>query len=172
MKVMGIDGSSKKTGIAVYDGNLREYKCLDFSKIKNYDERYPSMVYAVEDCITKFKPDVVYVEDTWEKNQGFNNVATLKKLSYILGTFRFICLEKNIPFNLIFPTEWRKAIGMETGKLKRPELKQLAIKYVKDKYGIEVCDDVAEAICIAEAGFKINHSLFERYNGEKGEKIL
>lgn len=161
MKIMGIDGSSKKTGIALYDGKLKEFMLLDSSRVKEYDDRFPVMVDNIKDQITRLNPDIVYLEDTWEKNQGFNNVATLKKLSYIVGAVRFICKEKNIPFNLIFPSEWRRIIGMETGKLKRPELKQLAIDYVSTHYGAMVTDDVAEAICIAEAGYRINEQLFK-----------
>lgn len=161
MKIMGIDSSSKKTGIAIYNNNhLAEHFLLDYSKIRDYDRRFPQMVQDIEKHITDLAPDVVYVEDTWEKNQGFNNVATLKKLSYILGAIRHICLTHKIPFNLIFPSEWRSTIGMQTGKLNREELKQLSKDYVDEKYGAKVNDDVADAICIAEAGNIINERIF------------
>ena len=161
MKIMGIDSSSKKTGIAIKNNHhLKEHFLVDYSKVKDYDRRFPQMVQNIEKHITELKPDVVYVEDTWEKNQGFNNVATLKKLSYILGAIRHICLTNNTPFNLIFPSEWRSTIGMQTGKLNREELKQLAIDYVYERYGIKGDDNEAEAICIADAGDIINERIF------------
>ena len=48
------------------------------------------------------------------------------------------------------PSEWRKVCKIK-GKC-RKELKENAIKYVKNKYNIKVCDDEADAICIAEYG--------------------
>lgn len=35
--------------------------------------------------------------------------------------------------------------------IKREQLKQEAIDYVKEKYNIEVNDDIADAICIGDA---------------------
>ena len=49
--------------------------------------------------------------------------------------------------------EWRKYCNIK-GK-KREELKQNAVNYIKNKYKIEVNDDTAESICIAEYGNSI-----------------
>jgi hypothetical protein len=52
-------------------------------------------------------------------------------------------------FNTIRPTEFRKELDFVQGKnVKREELKQQAINYVKKIYNLEVNDDVADAICI------------------------
>lgn len=39
--------------------------------------------------------------------------------------------------------------------IKRDQLKKEAIDYVKDKYKIDVCDDIADAICIGDAVVKM-----------------
>lgn len=161
MKVMGIDSSSQKTGIAMYNGVLQFYDLVDFTHIRDYDTRFESMIGELNSQIETLKPDVIYVEDTWEKAGGFNNTATVKKLSYIVGAIHGICSLAEIPFNLIYPSEWRKTIGLQTSKLKRNELKRLSIDYVVKQHGASVNDDVADAICIAEAGYILNSELFE-----------
>lgn len=161
MKVMGIDSSSQKTGVAMYNGVLQYYDLLDFASVGDYDTRFGEMIRAIGDEIDKLKPDIVYVEDTWEKSGGFNNTATVKKLSYLVGAIRCLCLQRNIPFNLIYPSEWRRVVGLHTGKAKRNELKKMSVDYVAKQHGANVNDDVADAVCIAEAGYVINNELFE-----------
>jgi len=41
--------------------------------------------------------------------------------------------------------------GMDQGKKKREELKQMSIDYVKNHFNVDVNDDVADAICIGVA---------------------
>lgn len=160
MMVMGIDSSSQKTGIALYDSSLIHYDLIDLSHIRDYDERFPEMTKRIQDKIMEYRPALVYAEDTWEKLGMFNNTATVKKLSYLIGAIRYLCFQHRIPFNLIYPSEWRKVVGLKTGKMKREELKRLSIDYVARHFNVEVNDDVADAICIAEAGYIINNDLF------------
>lgn len=166
MKIMGIDSSSQKTGIAIYNGELKYSQLIDFSKIKeDYNTRFSMMTKEIQKVIEMNQPDVVYVEDTWERGMGFANTATVKKLSYIIGAVWQVCILNDIPFNLIYPSEWRKTLGFKTSKLKRAELKQMSVDYVKDTFNLDVDDNQADAICIAVAGWMINKKLFE----QKGE---
>ena len=52
---------------------------------------------------------------------------------------------------ILKPTEWRKACGFKQGRVKREQLKQQAIDFVKDVYHLQVTDDEADAICIGSA---------------------
>lgn len=163
MKVMGIDASTRITGIAIYDGELEYWNALDFSKNKDYNSRSGDMMMAIAHEIVERKPDVVYIEDTFEKRGKFDNIATMKKLCYIVGGVRMVCLTKHIPYNLILPSEWRKSIGISKGsRTERETFKERSLDYVKEKYGVtDVTDDVADAICIAEAGYILNSELFQ-----------
>ena len=38
--------------------------------------------------------------------------------------------------------------------IKRPELKKQAIEYVMKKYGLKLCEDICEAICLGDAFVK------------------
>ena len=162
MKVMGIDASTRITGVAIYDGKLKYWSALDFSKDKEYDSRSASMMMAIAHEIVERMPDVVYIEDTFEKRGKFDNIATMKKLCYVVGGVRMVCLTKHIPFNLILPSEWRKAVGISKGGVERDTFKERSLNYVRSKYGVEdVTDDVSDAICIAEAGYIQQCDLFE-----------
>jgi hypothetical protein len=54
------------------------------------------------------------------------------------------------------PSRWRGALSYNQGpKVKRSELKQQSIDYVKEHYDIEPSEDECEAICIGDASHKI-----------------
>ena len=147
MKIVGIDSSTKSTGLSFYENDsLSFYTCLDFSKIKDADDRIKQMIGALDFELKRLDPDAVFVEAQWARQ----NAQTTIKLAYIVGAIKHICLELGSGCNTTLPSQWRKAIGIK-GK-NRQEDKELAIKYVCLKHGIETNDDVAEAICIGEYG--------------------
>jgi hypothetical protein len=66
------------------------------------------------------------------------------------------CAKNQIEFNHPMPSEWRAKIGIEqSNKIKRETLKEEAILAVKNEYGINVNDDVAESILIARSAFEL-----------------
>ena len=70
--------------------------------------------------------------------------------------YKKITPKNDIVFNHPFPSEWRAKIGIEQSKkIKRETLKEEAILAVKNEYGINVNDDVAEAILIARSAFDL-----------------
>ena len=147
MKIVGIDSSTKSSGLSFYkDGELSFHTCLDFSKTKDTDDRIKQMIGALDFELKRLDPDAVFVEAQWARQ----NVQTTIKLAYIVGAIKHICLELGSGCNTTLPSQWRKAIGIK-GK-NRQEDKNLAIEYVYQKHHIEVNDDVAEAICIGEYG--------------------
>ena len=50
-----------------------------------------------------------------------------------------------------YPSEWRKLLGIGEAGVKRNALKELDKQYIREKYGLEVNDDIADAICIGLA---------------------
>ena len=57
---------------------------------------------------------------------------------------------------ILLPSQWRKALSYRQGpKVKREELKQQSLDYVKKHFRLDVCEDQAEAICINDAAHKI-----------------
>ena len=79
-----------------------------------------------------------------------NGLMTFKVLAMLLGIIQELCREHEIEFDAVAPNVWRKYAGT-AGKTRREE-KMLSVAVVKEKYGIQVTDDVAEAILIGRYG--------------------
>lgn len=153
MVICGIDGSTNKTGISVFcDSRYIKHTLVDLHKIKNINERIPKMISEMCKYIDGVKPDKILMEETVLSS----NTDTLKKLAYLAGGMMFYAHERGIEFELVLPSEWRKKIGLQqSNKIKREVLKQESIQAVKQEYGLDVQDDIADAILIARSGFDL-----------------
>ena len=153
MKVIGIDASTNKTGIAVlHDKKYIEHTLIDLHKIKDSGERIPKMMLAICDYLDKHKTDKIVMEESMMTN----NIATVKMLSSIAGAVMYYAASHGIEFELTLPTHWRKKIGLsQSNKIKRDVLKAEAIAAVKQEYGLDLTDDECESILIARSGFDL-----------------
>lgn len=151
MLVAGIDGSTKSTGISIMqDGKLEFYTLIDFHKEKDAMKRIQNMWLEISKILDQYNLDAVYMEKSIDKK----NIDTLQKLSYLAGGVMFYCTHKKIEFINPFPSEWRAKIGIkQSNKIKRDMLKAEAIIAVKKEYGLDVGDDIAEAILICRSAF-------------------
>lgn len=66
----------------------------------------------------------------------------------LLGAVYGKCVADGITFDSLRPTEWRKLADPGKKPHKREELKKWGIDKVNELYGIDVNDDVADAILI------------------------
>jgi Holliday junction resolvasome RuvABC endonuclease subunit len=141
-----IDSSSNKSGIAIFDnGTYKSNLLIDFSNDKSMDSRFCKMSLELIKTLNQYKPDIIYIEET----VVLRNAQTQRFLTRLQGVVYGWCIINDCEFNSIRPTEYRKELNFKQGKnVKRDELKQQAIDYVKNKYNLEVNDDVADAICI------------------------
>ena len=110
------------------------------------------MIGNIELFLKKHKPGLIVVEDSY----GQNDMMTLKMLSRIQGSIISWGVRHNAKVVFYTPSEWRKKVGMPivdaNGKpLKREQFKELSKIIVKQKYGIDVTDDEADAICMGLA---------------------
>lgn len=149
MITLAFDQSTNVTGYSVWkDESLIKYGVIDHSDMKNdATDRFNTMCDDIIDLIKGIKPDRVIVEDIAQHQ----NVNVLKVLARLQGIIMYHCYTLDMPIEIIAPTAWRKKLGFEQGKMKRDELKQMALNYVKSTYGYDVIEDVAEAICIGAA---------------------
>lgn len=146
-----MDTSTSSTGYAVYiSGKLHRYDLIDFKRIKNTDERIKEMILKIYEIIETEKPQIIVAEMTVVTR----NAQSQRNLTMILGAIQGKCLENNIFFSLLRPTEWRKLVNNEKEKLprKREELKQWSKQKVSDILGInDINDDISDAILIGQA---------------------
>ena len=163
MKILGIDASTKCSGICITDenGKILFHTVYDYKKNQDIDERIELMIGRFIQLFKDWNPDICYIEDTWKAGKVLN-IETTKKLTNLIGAVRCLCIQNGCCFNTIYPSSWRSAIGIDDGKnVKRDEFKQRAMEWVDKKYGLNVGDDEAEGICIANAGRIINASMCE-----------
>jgi len=154
MKIIGVDGSTTASGVAVFeDGEYLEHKLIDLHKIKDAYQRIPMMANEICKYINSVAPvDVIIMEKSMLKN----NIDTVQKLSNLAGAIMLYAYQNGIEFRHPLPSEWRKIIGLQqSSKIKREILKLEAIKAVSQEYELDVTDDVAESILLARSGFKL-----------------
>lgn len=153
MKVLSIDASTKSTGFALFDGKeLKAYKCVTASS-NDLATRIKKMVFALDEILSKNKVDIIVLEEV-RPEQGLQNIKTHKALMYLQGAFYLLIQErfKHIKIEYLYPNEWRSKCGIKTGAgVRRSLLKPLDIKFVKETYGLDVNDDIADAIGIGHA---------------------
>ncbi len=152
-KLITIDGSTKKTGIAYFcNGKYKAHHLLDYSKDPNITTRFEDMAKGLWALLDVYNPNIVYMEETYTAA----NPQTTKVLTRLQGVIYAWCMNHGCEFNTIRPSQWRKQLNFTQGKnVKREQLKEQAIKYIADNYGLNLGDDEADALCIADAVFKM-----------------
>lgn len=153
MKILSFDQSTKVSGFALFDGaKYIGSGFIDLHTITDTSERTRQMGIAICNTIKKCSPDVIIIEEV--QQQG--NADTLKKLARVQGIAIGFATANNIQLHIVEPTKWRKALNYKQGKaVKREELKQQSIDYVKQNFGFNFSEDRCEAICINVASQKI-----------------
>ena len=154
MKVAGIDASTNKTGICVFNnGEYVDHVLIDCHTEKDTMKRITMMANNICKYLNNFSDiDVIIMEKSVLKT----NIDTVQKLSNLAGIIMFYAYKNKIDFKHPIPSEWRKKIGLEqSNKVKREMLKREAIKAVQQEYGLDVTDDEAESILLARSGFDL-----------------
>lgn len=147
MKILGLDTSTTSTGYAVLDnekliscGTIKTPKKADLlDKIIYIEEHVKQIIKAKE-------VDFIVIEDLAVTRSASTTKALAGLLYHLLTEFR----KRELLVVQARPSEWRKVCGIK-GKC-RKELKENAIQHVKNVYNINVNDDEADSICIAEFG--------------------
>lgn len=147
MKILGLDTSTTNTGYAVLDnekliscGTIKTPKKADLlDKIIYIEEHIKQIIKAKE-------VDFIVIEDLAVTRSASTTKALAGLLYHLLTEFR----KRELLVVQARPSTWRSVCGIK-GKC-RKELKENAIQHVKDVYNIDVNDDEADSICIAEFG--------------------
>ena len=145
-RVIAFDQATEHFGLSIFDnGELVFYNLYNFTG--SLTARLVKIQKLLEDVVLGcWEPDFIMMEDI----QYQNGILTFKVLAMLLGVVQTACERRNIPFEAVAPNVWRKYAG--TNGKNRKEEKMLSVAAVRDKYGIKVSDDVAEAILIGRYG--------------------
>jgi Holliday junction resolvasome RuvABC endonuclease subunit len=151
MKLLAWDQSSKKSGwCLVEDGKYVQSGVIDKGEIADINTRISEMGIAICQQIKEFHPDMVVIEDI----QNQSSISTVISLARLQGFILGWCYVKHIRTEIIRPSEWRKVLKFKQGAgVKRQELKEQSLNYVKKTYDMDLPEDEGEAVCIADASW-------------------
>ena len=113
------------------------------AKGSDFEEKIFDLCNFVSKLINEREIDFVVLENV----QAQSNINTHKKLCMLLGALLELCDVEKVKYDIVSSNTWRTLIKPKKG-MKRKELKQLAQKFVLDKYGIETTEDEADSICL------------------------
>lgn len=148
MKIIALDISTTSTGISIYE-NEELQNCFAICPVgKLMRDRFEPMARSLMNVIEREQPDVIGIEDTFMGVDADTN----KFLTRLQGGVVGWSLLNNKRYYLFASSTWRSNLGFklyENGKrIKREDLKNQSIDYVKEKFGIECNDDEADSVCI------------------------
>lgn len=165
--ILSLDLSTKSSGWAVFAGEeLIDHGCISSSST-DMIKRVHLMRDGIDALLQKYPDiDTIIVEEVRpEGGYGVGNQKTHKALMYLQAALEFLIHDnysKKVKIEYIYPSSWRAAIGIKTGRgIKRTSLKEQDIDFVKVKFGVDVNDDEADAICI---GFAHNKQVDNEIN--------
>lgn len=147
-RLIAFDQATRNTGFACFEGpDLRNYGLLEASG-NDSDARLDEMAVQMRDLIRRYNPKFIVFEGVmFQKSPN-----ALIMLANLQGILRGICQERDCGYAVYAPTAWRRLMGIKQGTgITRDKLKAQAISLVREAYGIEVEEDVCEAICIGLA---------------------
>ena len=154
MKILSLDLSTKSSGWAIFeDGLLIDSGCITSSSL-DLLKRITIMKNEFINILEKHKDINKVIAEEVRPENGLQNLKTHRALMWLQGIIALALYDfnKNIELELIYPSSWRAAIGIKTGRgIKRATLKTQDVEWVKANYGLTVNDDEADAICIGYA---------------------
>jgi Holliday junction resolvasome RuvABC endonuclease subunit len=166
MRVLVLDQATRVSGWAYFENSeYVESGLIDMNKSTlSTHERSFEMAKALWKMIKKYNPERLIIEDTQQQN----NVKTVITLARLQGMIIGYAEAHDIKVHILLPSAWRKVLGYSQGpKVKRAELKQQSIDYIKNKYKLDLQEDECESCCINEAAHKIYNFSDDDIWGEK-----
>ena len=154
MRIISFDQSTRCSGYAIFDNG--EYVCsgvIDMNKSKlDTSERSFAMARRLWTILKEYKPDHLILEDVQQQS----SVKTVIILSRLAGMIIGYAEAHKVKVHILLPSQWRAELKYKQGpKVKRAELKQQSIDFVKEKYEVTLPEDEAEAIALGTAAHTI-----------------
>lgn len=152
--ILVYDQSTTCSGWALFsDGEYKTSGVIDMSKSKlKTDERSFEMAKELWKIMSKYKPSDLVIEQV----QNQSNTKTVIILARLAGMLVGYAEAHGIKTHTVEPSRWRSMLSYNQGPgVKRAELKQQSIDYVKENLGLDLPEDECEAIAAGVAAHKI-----------------
>lgn len=153
MYLLALDCSTKSTGVAIFkDKELMGQSCITALSNDLY-KRIHKMVDNILSLVEQLGINKIVMEEVIPDHS--KNTNTFKALMYLQALIHIEMHDKHpeIEIELLYPSSWRSACGIEDGRSsKREQKKQKDIDFANRTYGLSLTnDDIADAICIGHA---------------------
>lgn len=155
-KVLAIDGSTKSSGFAVFNGQDLIKVWHKMSASADLVRRIKVMRDETREAIKEHSISTIVMEEV-RPDRGATNPATMKALMWLQAAIAMMVHDEfpKVKIIYIYPSEWRAACGIHTGRgVKRDTLKQADLDFVAKNYSKVSNDDEADAVCIGHAYIK------------------
>ena len=143
-RIVAIDNATEKVGISVFDDGKLIYWHLFTYSGETIDRIVKNRQFLENTIIKEWQPDFIIVEDI----QYQNNILTFKTLAMLLGSTLAAIRANKIKYETVLSKVWRSHFTI--GGVTRVQQKMAAIQLIKKMYGIDVNDDIAEAILLGK----------------------
>lgn len=155
-RIIALDQASQKIGISVYDdGKLVYYHLVEVSG--SLPVRLAKIYkYLVEVVIRQWQPNFLAFEDI----QYQDNALTHKTLGMVMGVCILAAEQFQIDHSEVLNKVWQSEFNIAGAT--RVAQKANVIKRVYEYYGIQVTDDVADAILLGQYAAKKLSSRWEK----------
>jgi len=167
-KAVGLD-TAKRTGVAFITTDTK-WVDIDFIFIEfNYENQKQMLTQMHREFKKIFSNENLAVVE--EVFLGFNRAGSLHLAK--MGTLAIgICIDKNIPFELIMASSARSKFGIDSRKFGKGKSKESVAHYLKG-IGIEVDDnDISDAIVLGLLGICEGLSFLATTKKKKKKKKL
>ena len=128
MIILGLDLSLSSCGWSMITNEEHiiacDKICTDSKKNTEF-ERIQIVVNEIKDLIEEHSIDIVVAEDQFFSK----NPKTGLTLSKLMGAVIYVCMELEVPFNLLSPTQARKILTGD-GKMKKEQM----ANYIRENY--------------------------------------
>lgn len=150
MKILALDLSTHSSGWAGFNNNNLSNYGLIKANSKDLIERIHKIIKQLYQLIYNSNPSVIVIEEVRPPQENGQNVKTFKALSYLQAALVFLIHDyfKDTKIEFMYPSEWRKICGIQTGRgIHRESLKKKDIEFVNNIFGINTnSDDIADAV--------------------------
>lgn len=157
--ILGLDASTKSTGYGLFHEETKRLVASGCITADGADMigRINKIVKDIKERILEnYQVNKLILEEVIQKQGQIKSIKTYKALMYLQGAILTLVHNEYPYIEVVFkyPSEWRKEVGIHSGPVKRSEMKQRDITFVKNVFGLEVNDDEADGICLAYSEIK------------------
>lgn len=158
-RILALDQASHTTGYAIFDDGALATSGTFEAKGNSEIERLSSIKQWLQSMVNSWKPDRIGIEGIQFQEEGGGRamgVTVFETLAHLQGILMMLCYENHIEYSICPTNTWRHAC--EVKGRSRANKKKSMQSLVKQWYGVNVTDDVADAIGI---GYYLSHKVIQ-----------